>query len=290
MQTIHERAIQKAKNFKGAESELIDIIGEVDEAKAFREKGFTSSYDYCIRFLKLSESTSYTLISIARKSREVPQLKQAIRNDLITVSSAKKIVSVLTSENKDHWLGLAQSLPKAMLEKEIARVSPQALPVEKAKYVTENRLKLELGVSEEIMNGLKRAQEVISQKSKGHASLEHVLEILLKQYLDKEDPLRKAQRSAAKEPKVNENVELVPGPVGDSKEIPFQRMRLKAQIRHQVVLRDEARCTYADPNGRRCPQRKWLQVHHRISVRAGGQNQLGNLQTLCFAHHQAAHH
>jgi hypothetical protein len=54
-------------------------------------------------------------------------------------------------------------------------VNPQAVMPEKIKYLTENRLKLELGVSEEFISKLKRAQEILSQKKKTHINFEAVL-------------------------------------------------------------------------------------------------------------------
>src|SRR5688572_10094609 len=97
--TIHERALECAGNFKRAESALIDIIQEIDSLKSFREKGFTSTFEYCVKFLKLSESNTYNFITVARKSVEVPELKAAIEKDLISVSKAKKIASVITESN-----------------------------------------------------------------------------------------------------------------------------------------------------------------------------------------------
>lgn len=288
MQSIHDRALEAARIFKKAESELIDIIQDIDFQKRFREKNFTSTFDYCVKFLKLSEATSYTFISLARKSREVPELKTAIQNDLITVSNAKKLVSVITKDNKDHWLSLAQSLPKAKLEREIAKVSPQLAVKEKVKFVSESRLKLELGVSESVMNDFKRAQEILMQKTKGRVTLEEVLRKVLEDFLQREDPLKKAQRAIERE-KVKRSstlgAQLVPGPV----QIPFERTPLTTHLRHQLAIRDHAQCGYADQDGKRCPQRKWLQIHHVIPVSHGGQNQLENLKTLCFAHHQMIH-
>jgi len=71
--------------------------------------------------------------------------------------------------------------------------------------------------------------------------------------------------------------------------IPFERTRIKAKITHQLNLRDQVQCTQITPDGNRCEQRKWLQVHHIIPISHGGQNELPNLKTLCTAHHQMAH-
>lgn len=45
--TIHDRALETASRFKRSEIDLITIIQEIDEKKAFYEKKCTSTYDYC---------------------------------------------------------------------------------------------------------------------------------------------------------------------------------------------------------------------------------------------------
>ncbi len=332
--TIHERALEIAGRFKRSSIELIEIIQDIDSARSYREKDFGSTHEYCLKYLKLSADVAYNFITVARKSKEVPELKAAIREDLITVSNAKKIVSVINPENKTHWLQMAQSLPKAKLEKEIAKINPQTATPEKIKYVSETRLKLELGISEEVMNDLKRAQDVLSQKMGAHASLEDVLGRSLKEFLRKEDPLKKAQRVGLREEKrdradvqSHKRSELVPGPVeliapgeseagkadgpresrkprelsepamashrrrssNQSHSIPYNRGPLNARLTRQVTLRDQAQCTHITPTGERCLERKWLAVHHIIPISQGGQDELPNLKTLCFAHHQLAH-
>src|ERR1700747_3032168 len=101
---IHERALEKAKQYKKCEAELLDIIQEIDEKKLYLEKGFTNPYDYCVRLLNLSESNSYAFVQIARKAKLVPQLKEAIHEQKLTLSKAHRIVSVITQDNQDHWL------------------------------------------------------------------------------------------------------------------------------------------------------------------------------------------
>jgi len=303
MESIHERALYIAGQFKKFHTELIDIIQEVDSKKAFYERECTSTFDYCVKFLKLSDNISLDLIAIARKAKTVPDLKKAIQEEVITISKARRLTSVITQDNSSHWIGLAQTLSKDKLEKEIAKVNPQILTQEKSKYVAENRLKLELGVSEEIMGDLKRAQEILSQKQKRNISFEGAIGEVLKDFLKREDPVKKAKRSLIKikketvqslgaMPRENEiraetNSSLLgPGRVqlATARRIPF-----KAQLKHEINLRDDSQCTYVDLNNQRCLERKWLQFHHIEPVKNGGPNNLENLTTLCYGHHKMEH-
>ena len=76
MESIHEKALHIAAQFRKNQSQLIDIIQEIDSKRAFYEKGFKSTYDYCIKFLKLSDNTALDFIAISRKARIVPELKE----------------------------------------------------------------------------------------------------------------------------------------------------------------------------------------------------------------------
>ena len=95
IQSIHEAALVCAKNFKRAEAALLEILQKVDDRKVFRELGFPSLFVYAVSALKLSESLAYQFIGVARKSKEVPELKKAIQQGKLTVSTDGK---TLTSE------------------------------------------------------------------------------------------------------------------------------------------------------------------------------------------------
>jgi hypothetical protein len=280
--TIHDRALEIAGRFKKSSTDTINIIQEIDDKRAYLEKGFTSTFDYCVKFLGLSDNTSLDFISIARKSKIVPELKLAIEKEEITISNARRITSVINKSNSSHWIGLAQSLSKDKLQKEIVKVNPQAATIEKAKYVTEDRIKLELGVSEEFMKDLKRVQEILSQKNKAHSNYEATLGKVLKEFVRRHDPIKKAQRAIEKTIPATTKVpaQLGPGRVRQ----PFNN-----QIKHQLHLRDNFQCTFIYSTGERCSQRKWLQIHHIKHVSQGGTNHIENLRTLCFGHHKMEH-
>ncbi len=195
LQSLHQKALLAAKHFHQSEASLIDILQELDDKKLFIHMGFASLFDYAIKALKLSEANASNFITVARKSKSVPELKAAIKSQAITVSKARKITPVLTPNNSAHWLELAKTLPKEKLEKAVAKVRPQTLTPERAKYVTETRLELKMGVSENLLAKLRRAQDLVSQSTKKPASFEEVLEAALTQYLDRNDPVEKARRN-----------------------------------------------------------------------------------------------
>lgn len=52
--------------------------------------------------------------------------------------------------------------------------------------------------------------------------------------------------------------------------------------RGRVLKRDDHRCTWRLPSGKRCPRTTELEVDH---VREGDDHSESNLRTLCAAHH-----
>src|SRR4051812_48212484 len=124
-ETLHKAAVTIARKFHEAESALIDILQKIDDRKIFLKLEFTSLFDYAVKGLKLSEANASNFITVARKSKTVPELKQAIAAGEITVSKARKITPVITKQNQAHWIEMAKILPKQKLEKEVAKVMPE---------------------------------------------------------------------------------------------------------------------------------------------------------------------
>src|SRR5262249_44556814 len=155
--------------------ELILILQEIDRCRGYHALGKKSLYDYA-RSLGLSESVTYNLITIARKSVEVPKLQEMIASQEITVSNARMVATVITKENQDQWLEAAANLSKRELEKEIATAKPESAPVpERTRYVTSERMELKLGISQELEKKLRRAQDLVSSKTKRSVTLEETL-------------------------------------------------------------------------------------------------------------------
>lgn len=163
---LHQRALECVKNFRTAENDLLSILQEIDDKKGFRWLGYASLYQYATTALKLPENQAYALITVSRKSKEVPELKQAISDGVLSASQARRITPVLTKANHKVWIDRAASLTQRALEKEIVKVAPKEAVREQMGYVQPNRIKLVCGISEELMKKLERVKVLPSQKEK----------------------------------------------------------------------------------------------------------------------------
>ena len=237
-----------------------------------------------------------------RKSRKIPELAEAIRSGRVTTSKAKKIISVINEENKSAWLELAELKTSKQIEKAVVSQNPLAATKESLRFKTADRLELTLGVSEEWAETLKRLKDVASQKMKRAVSTEEALQLAMTKFLEANDPIEKAKRAKARESnQLSETVEEDAPSKSQServelpKNLPFlrtvknQRMPLPANLKHQVMTRDQGRCTEHDHQGNRCTNRRRLDVHHVVPLADGGLNELANLRTLCSEHHRMEH-
>jgi 5-methylcytosine-specific restriction endonuclease McrA len=59
-----------------------------------------------------------------------------------------------------------------------------------------------------------------------------------------------------------------------------------AAIARDVYVRDEGRCTFVSSDGRRCGERRFLEVDHVVPWATGGEQTAANLRLRCAAHNQ----
>jgi hypothetical protein len=193
---LHAKGISVSERYRLAQSDMIDILGELDGDKTYLLFNANSLFAYCVKFHKLSEDVICNLIAIVRKSKLVPELKEAIRDGVLTVNNARKIAPVLTLENKSEWLELATTQTSKQIEKAVAAENPKLAIQESLKYKTDDRLELKLGVSEEWTFALSRVKDLVSQQTSQNASTEESLLIAMNCFIRRHDPVEKAKRSA----------------------------------------------------------------------------------------------
>jgi 5-methylcytosine-specific restriction endonuclease McrA len=266
-QEIHQKAVQAAQRFKKAEADLISVLQEIESSKTFFKLGYTSLFQYVVQSLQLSESVASNFITVSRKAKEFSALQAAIDEGKITVSKARKVKAV--------------ELPQKKLEEQVAIVAPETKALNGVKPIAENLSQLKVGISKELEEKLKRVQDLESQRTRRAVKLSETLEALVDLYLEKKDPVKKAERVLKRDADACVARHVTQVSQSDTGQIP-------AKTKYQVTLRDGRQCTHTE-NGKRCEARRWLDVHHIILRSQGGTNALENLATLCSAHHRMEH-
>ena len=287
-QFIHDNALAEKMQIQESAARSVKWIEKVDRLKIYEKFGETSTFNYCFAVLEYTRAESNALKSVAKKSREIPALHEALESghSLWTVA---KLVPHLTKDNAEKWMHKLATLPKAKIEEEISRVSKRKKRDHVDKGETHARLSGDL--DNEVFELWKRAQDLQSQKMRKNASFNETMKAMLEIYLDKVDPVRKADRTAAKkavpEKVQTEKTEMPAKPIY-SREY-FQRKPLTAAQEDAVNKRDRGECQAEHPNGAICLSTKFVEIHHKIAVELGGSNEPENLITLCCAHHRMLH-
>lgn len=272
---IHQHAVRCSRQYKRSEYELVLALQSVDAKRVYRKMGYASLFYYAVKALKLPEGSAYAFINVARKSIQMPKITKALEVGDITVSQAKRVLSVIQPATQDVWIEKAKSLTQRRLEQEVAKESPHVAVPERIRPVCEDRSRLECGISEVLERKLQRAREILSQKRRRVCSLEEVIEAMADGFLEEHDPIERAKRSA-----VNGTEKLPVVTVGKG---------ISSATRHQVILRDYGACAYREASGDRCGSRYFLDIHHILPTSRGGTNALENLTLLCKGHHRATH-
>lgn len=323
---LHLKALRGARRYAKAEAALLDIIKDVDRTRLYLKFDLNSTFAYCLKYLGLSEAVAFNFINVARKSIEIPELQNAIQSGRLGVSKARKIVPVLTKENKDEWIKKAIELPQCQLEREVAEQTPvdRTCDVhERMKPLKGHRVRLELIVGKDVAEKLRRAQELLCGKKQRNVSLEETLATVLEEFLERKDPVRKAERAQARKRKkgaegdecckridvesISDNFasdsktkrEQALSPLRGTQPVARQvqlghtgtsrRPAIPAEVIHAIYRRDRGRCQAQKANGTKCGARRYLQLHHIVPVAKGGTNTVGNLITLCSRCHRKWH-
>jgi glutaredoxin len=281
------RAKSLAKDYLNTESKLLDLLIQMKRKKVFPELNYNSIFDYCERALNLSRAQSFYFKSVAEKSEEIPEIQKAIAQGNLTLSKARRIVPVITPQNQEAWIEKARTLTQKVLEREVIEVNPKARVIEKLKPVAPKLSELKVGITTETEAHLKRLQKIYSQKKQRFVSLAEVVALMAKSVLEKEAPERRLER--AEKRKSGRLSTISSRKLSKTKPLLPKRVPISQKIKLQKQFEAQNQCIYTSSDGRRCPQRLWLELHHVKPVSMGGGNERKNLVYLCSSHHRSPH-
>ena len=324
---LHEEIVGIVGEHHSIEARLIDHLQRAERIKLPQHRGQTSLFRYVVDELGYSESVAYNLITVARKAREIPAMKEEIRKGNLSVSKLRKVCPVINKENQGKWIEDAKTNNTRELEMKVASEKTDHVKRASLRAVARDTLRLSLDISSESRDKLERLKDVLCSKKGRDCPLQEVLDFALETAIEKHDPVCKAKRANKRRQKKAESVRAQTSsstcdekssqqtkhsargacPVtGESKELEMgngegeklalpgrrggnQRKPIPASVLHEVRKRDRGQCTFKDMLGRRCTHSRWIHLHHIVPVSQGGDDQATNLRTLCSNHHRIVH-
>jgi hypothetical protein len=294
---IHEDALRVSNIHEQSEADLVKLLQKVAESNLHKALGCRSPYAYTVKYLRKAPPFAYALGAVARKSKNVPQLLNAIETKKLNVWTANRLVSQLTSENAEELIHFAETHSYDETERELGRRSPRKAFKEKVKYLADNQVAVTSIMSIESFDELERFRSLEARKKKD-ISRSEAIESAIHIAVTKMDPVRKAERAQARREKAQKPcsnrvfsdnsmpVEIHPD---DGIEITYGRENMTANQINAVMARDKGACIYIDADGNRCGCDRFTEIHHKIRVADGGSNHPSNLRTLCWFHHDLIH-
>jgi hypothetical protein len=296
---IHDRALRVSQTIRKCHREMVEILIAVEDAKIHKKLGKPSTFVYATEILGLEESVAYSLIAVARKAKVVPSLRNAIAAARVTPSKAGRMVSILTTANAEELIEFAATHTSQEIDQEVAKRNPKAAARDRVKPLAEDLFQAQITFDRKTLDFYKRIQSLLAQKGKP-CTLSDAIAAAADYYLDAEDPVRKAERSARRSQEKAEkaSAERAQTPAQAQKELCLNRVQkvtFKKRIpptaaqKDAVTLKYEGRCAWRDEHGKRCNSDRWTANHHIKEVQNGGTNDLENLVTLCSFHHALVH-
>jgi hypothetical protein len=310
------RLRELAARERSATSEFVACLAEADRREeAIIGEGYPSLFVFCVRDLKLAESTAYQRVKAARLARARPEILGHLADGTINLSNlcliaprleeypqllerifgkTKREVEELVAafggprEIPDRIRPLAPSAPSRPEENLLAFISPPAPAVAMPPPSVGDRADARASASsvETVSSGETRAEFRFAAGQRFVRAVERLRALLWHKHPAGrlEDLLFEAvsdfivRRDPAREPR----------PAAAAKHARRQRTRrIPAGVRRAVWRRDGGRCAYSGMAGR-CPESRGLEIDHITPWALGGpSDSASNLRLLCRAHNQS---
>ena len=142
--------------------ELLDHLREIESRMLFAEMGYSSMYDFCIRHLALSEGSAHRRIAAMRLVRDIPEIKESLEDGSLNLSTAATLQDFfrreksLDDETKIEIARQVQGMSKRETLKTLFEISPQAVPRESTRVVSQHETEIKLVVSDAFIEKLER--------------------------------------------------------------------------------------------------------------------------------------
>ena len=310
---------------RGITIEVLNHLVEVERRQLYLELGHSSMFAYCTDELGYSTSAAKRRISTARCIAEFPEALPLLRVNKVNLSTVTQVFRIMTPQNSHAILDRISGKSQREVEAIVAEYEPlEALPKERSRTVVvrvplkegnqepvlapaktatsfvdtvvpadqvrnrpepetpaqapvqfERRVVVQFSAHEAVMSKLEAVRSLASHRLPANAPLEQVIDFMADYFLRREDPKARHERREAK---------TTAKPV-TSPQTSFARA-IPAHVRDEVFVRDEGRCCYVGPDGKRCASKHVLQIDHIQPVARGGSASIGNLRLLCAYHNR----
>ena len=290
-------------------------LQEIERKRLHLEWGFSSLHQFCVEALGYSEGSAARRVQAARLLRDVPEVKAKLEEGTLSLSVAaqaqsffyreSKLARSYTPEKKRDLLDKLDHKTSRETERELLKLSPQALPQERLRQVTPEHQELRVILDAEMIQALEDFKALASHQLP-NASHQEILRAAVKiatnTLQQKKFGAARKPQSATKPPLIHKFTPTTgpwrfSGPCRGSRVFSVATKSVKSgkdrasrfipvATKRVVWERDGGACAYVDPaTQRRCGSNIRLEFdHHPIPFARGGGSTPQNLRLACRKH------
>lgn len=189
--------------------EILDHINEVARRRLYADLGFSSIFDWLVKDLGYSESAAYRRMQAARVLQAVPEAAAKIESGALGLTVLSKVQTLIRADEKRTGERISIQEKSEILSKvescsgreaehrlaqhfpEVAARFPDGLASqEKVRAISEDQVNVQVTLTREQFEKLKRIQELLSH-THGSSSHAEAFDAAMDVFLEKKDPLKK---------------------------------------------------------------------------------------------------
>jgi hypothetical protein len=189
-------------------NEVLRMINEFAKSKGYYSLGHSSLFDWLVRGHGYSESAAYRRIEAARVIAELPEISNQLESGEVSLTQVAKVQSAVRAQEratkskisttaKSAAIKAIGGKPRLQAELTLMDLFPAAqatASLDRTHVVNNETFRISFNVSKVIFDDLTRAKEILSHAIPSGAHSE-ILARLLKEFLNRRDPLRKDPRT-----------------------------------------------------------------------------------------------
>ncbi len=279
----NEQLLAKLEHFVEEERERLHSflawLGEADRRKLPEDEGYSSTFDFCVRHLKLSEDEAYRRIHAARAAVVRPELLSALADGQLSLTAVSRIAPYVRRPDALEIIARAEGKTGREIDEILAPLRPEAerrdvmrivaispaSPIAFGSSTTALRVDFSFRGSFALRDAIDRIRQLLSHQYP-RGGIDEVLLEIARDYLKRHDPQKHLSGRVS--------------PVKGGSSIP-------AGVRRAVWARDAGRCAYIGTTGVWCLSRRFLEMDHVTPRALGGGDTIGNLRLLCRPHNDS---
>lgn len=259
---IHNELKILVERQRNALALVLEHLAALNQRKGFLEFGHPSLLKYCVKELKMSESSAYRRIKALRICEGSPEVKEKLKSGDLNLAQISRAQELFQEHRQENSHGKKEEISEYEKLKMLEEIQDEDI------FSSENKLRKMLGmpqkprritveVGEETFKAWHEYKAAMVHKD---MSDEMLLCFAIQRATCVKAPLRK-YKARKHDP--------------NSRHIP-------AQIRRDLLKEASYQCSW---NG--CESKYGLEIDHIVPVSKGGKTEIENLRVLCRNHNQA---